>query len=302
MSLLRDAARRLPPPVREQLRTSYDLACVLASMPRILTKQGGVERPQTAGHRPAAGRRPDSWVDLEGCGTLRPYVKTFNFDGAYISDYHSKIAHAPGRREASYCVDLGIGGYLAHAEALKLYEMGFFSDGDVIELGTYRGLSTSIIARALHDRQGGVLYTCDISRRFSTSARAALRWLPGRDRVKFHVGDAPRFLDSMIAAGRRFGFIFVDHWHGYDATHAVGIRLHSLLAPGGFVMFHDYNDASARDATHPDKVFQAVRDTVGRDPSFEFSCVTASSACFRYQPAVASERTKTASHNELSLR
>ncbi len=284
------------------MRTSYDVARLLVSLPRIVVKQRQAGRPKLVVRKPAARRHPDSWVDLEQCGASRPYVKTFEFESPYIGGYHSKIANATTRSDVKFGVDLGLDGFLAHAEALKVYELAYFGDGDFLELGTYRGLSTSIIARALHDRQRGALYTCDISPRFSLVARIALRFLPGRDRVRFHVGDAAGFLDRMIGERRRFGFVFVDHWHGYDATHAVGMRLSSLLLPGGFAMFHDYNDTSARDPAHPDKVFQAVRDTVGRSSSFQFCCVTASSAVFQFQPAAALPTERTTSYHELSVR
>jgi hypothetical protein len=40
------------------------------------------------------------------------------------------------------CIDLGIDGFLQRAEALKLYEFAFFNDGDAIELGTHRLVSS----------------------------------------------------------------------------------------------------------------------------------------------------------------
>ena len=45
--------------------------------------------------------------------------------------------------------------------------------------------------------------------------------MSGGERVSFLVGDAPKLIDGLIADGRKFGFVFVDHWHGYEATHAV---------------------------------------------------------------------------------
>jgi hypothetical protein len=40
------------------------------------------------------------------------------------------------------CIDLGTDGFLQRAEALKLYELAFFNDGDAIELGTHRRVSS----------------------------------------------------------------------------------------------------------------------------------------------------------------
>jgi predicted O-methyltransferase YrrM len=91
------------------------------------------------------------------------------------------------------------------------------------------------------------------------------------------------FLINSFAEEKTFGFIFVDHWHGYEATHSAVIRATRLLLPGGFVMFHDYNDPSATLPDHPDKVFQAVTDAVGGDSRFQFCCVVASGGVWRYK-------------------
>jgi predicted O-methyltransferase YrrM len=47
-------------------------------------------------------------------------------------------------------------------------------------------------------------------------------------------------MDHLISDGRMYGFIFIDHWHGYYATHDAVRRIPALLSPGGYVMFHDF--------------------------------------------------------------
>jgi predicted O-methyltransferase YrrM len=183
----------------------------------------------------------------------------------------------------SFGIDIGLDGYLARAEAMKLYELAYFGSGDVLELGTYMGLSASIVGNALRNRGDGELHTCDISTVYSRTAQQCLKWHPARPFIHFHTGDAPTFLDRMIAQQRTFGLIFVDHWHSYEQTHEVAIRLPRLVRPGGFAMFHDYNDPSARDPAHPHKVFQAVRDGLDQD-MFQSCCVAASSAVFQRRP------------------
>ena len=71
-------------------------------------------------------------------------------------------------------------------------------------------------------------------------------------------------MDSLIAAGRRFGMIFIDHWHGYDATREAALRAEQLISPGGFVLFHDYTDGHSADPSHPNKVYLSVRDTIAQ--------------------------------------
>ena len=88
-----------------------------------------------------------------------------------------------------------------------------------------RGLSPSIIGNALRNRGDGELHTCDISTVDSRTAQQCLKWHPARPFIHFHTGDAPAFLDRMIAQRRTFGLVFVDHWHSYEQTHEVAIRL-----------------------------------------------------------------------------
>lgn len=234
--------------------------------------------------RPRVLYRDDTRVQLNECGAPRPFVKTFDYNGSTINAEHAGLGAAPtGRMGLSFCIDLGIDGYLQRPEAMKLYEIGYFSRGDIIELGTYRGLSASILSRALFDRGKGMLETCDIDPDSTELAKKNLLLLPGVDRVRFHTNDAAAFLDEMIRRGRRFGPAFVDHWHGYDATREAIIRMPRVLSKGAFIIFHDYNDPCSLIEEHPNKVFQAVSDTLDRDRRFRFCCVVESMAVYRMQ-------------------
>lgn len=77
-------------------------------------------------------------------------------------------------------------------------------------------------------------------------------------------------MDRMSQARREFGFIFVDHWHGYEATEQAARRVAPLLKPGGFVLFHDYLDPGNADPEHVYGVYQAVDDDVVKGGQFEF--------------------------------
>lgn len=120
---------------------------------------------------------PESWLALEDIGPARPYRKTFHFLGRSISRFHAEIASAPtGRMGIDFCIDLGIDGYLWKAEARKLYEIAYFASGNGLELGTFMGLSTSIMARALQDRgTRRTLTTCDKDASFSHAAARTSR-------------------------------------------------------------------------------------------------------------------------------
>lgn len=233
----------------------------------------------------ARARFGSSWPILTGDEMGAPYAKTFDFPGACISAYHRFLSAPPlGRLGIPFNIDLGIDGYLQVGDALKLFELAYFAPGDVLELGTHLGLSASIIARALSERGAGKLETIDIDA--STTARAgeALSGAPGAERITFTVQDAPTRMDELIAEGRKFGFIFIDHWHGYEATVDAARRCANLLAPGGCVQFHDLLNPENIDPGHIYGVYQAVLDTVCEDQRFAFRGVSGCTAIFQFQP------------------
>jgi predicted O-methyltransferase YrrM len=261
---------------------------------------------------------PESWLELAETGQPKPYLKTFNFPGAYINDRHAAFVAAPGGRMGlQTCIDLGVDGYLLHTDALKLYELAYCAQGNILELGTYKGLSASIIAKGISDsgRRNCSLTTCEINRSFVRIAKRNLsrmdecrisrvgvgplarglitgfRNIIGRETIAaasckrvdvyFRVGDATELMDVLIANGLKYGFIFVDHWHGYDATYQAAIRIAPLLEDGGFVMFHDFNDGVSKLPDHVHKVYQAVGDTIVKDPQFRFCMIVGGAAIFQ---------------------
>ncbi|CAB4326856.1 MULTISPECIES: class I SAM-dependent methyltransferase [unclassified Brucella] len=219
---------------------------------------------------------PETWITLERVAELdfnelvfphRPTISAVDF----IDERHEEIAGAKtGMHQIDVCIDLGIEGYLTHGDALKLYEMAALGRGDVLELGTHKGLSTTILAEALSRRADGIIETIDIDLTTNIQARENVAARVGTDRVNFVVMDATRRLDELIKMHRRFGFVFVDHWHGYDATYEAASRLENLLLDGGFVLFHDVINPGNADPDHPYGVFQAIDDTIRKDSRFVF--------------------------------
>ena len=226
---------------------------------------------------------PDTWADLDGLDWKGPYRKTFRFDGALIDHHHRAIHDAPGGRYGIGCaLDLGIDGYLQQGDALKMYELARLTEGDALELGTHYGLSASIIASALAERDGAHLETVDLNARTTTVAAVNLMGRPGSDRVVFTVRDGAARMDELAAEGRRYSYIFVDHWHGYQATLDAANQLHRLLEPGGFVQFHDFVDSQNADGEHFYGVFQAVLDSVCLDGRFLFCGNYGCTGVFRF--------------------
>jgi hypothetical protein len=60
---------------------------------------------------------------------------------------------------------------------------------------------------------------------------------------------------------RRFAFVFIDHSHAYAPVYEVCKALDLIVAPGGFCLFHDFNDSRNRDPRDTEyAVYQAVGD------------------------------------------
>jgi predicted O-methyltransferase YrrM len=220
-------------------------------------------------------KHADRYLELSELGKPMPYLPTHEFNGDHLNDRHASYSTCPmGAMGIEACIDIGIEGYLQRADALKIYELAYFSDGDVLELGTHKGLSTSIISSALTENteadDARVLETVDIDKAFSKVARKNNANTPGQKGIQYHVMDAAAMMDKMIKAERKFGFIFVDHWHGYDATKDAAVRVDKLLKPGGFVLFHDYNDPSNADPKHVYGVYQAVEEVIVKSGQYEF--------------------------------
>jgi predicted O-methyltransferase YrrM len=170
---------------------------------------------------------------------------------------------------------------------MKLYEMAFFSDGDVLELGTYHALSTSFIAQALLNAGHG--HRCDsieLDPRISAQAfrhldRAGLNCV-----VELHVGDGAEVCRRLGALDRSYGFAFVDHSHSYEDVFTANGVLKGLVKPGGYALFHDYTDPRNSLRTglgdHPDEFgVRNACDTAFADGSFRF--VSTCGACGLYQ-------------------
>jgi hypothetical protein len=222
---------------------------------------------------------PDTRLTLDQLGTVYPeYAPTFANRDHFISAHHRFLSAAinpstgglfltaPGLLDNSNGQE--IHGWLRIPDALKLYEMAYYSPGDILELGTYEALSTCIMAEAIRDAGGSrSLITVDIEKRSQALTNARLC---GLDKlIDFQIDDAIRAIGKL--GSRSFGFVFVDHSHTYYHVKMVCDLLPVILAPSGFVLFHDYNDP--RNGRDPDYgVYQAVADGL---PSNAFrSCGT----------------------------
>jgi predicted O-methyltransferase YrrM len=192
-----------------------------------------------------------------------PYFKTYGFEGDYINDEHARLA---AHLQPTGMIEYGIEGWLLAADAQKLYEMAFFADGNILELGTYRGLSAAVMCAAVHASGGsGQIISVDLDLHSPEAAKRSLADRPGADRAHFFVVDGTKAILDQAAAKQTYAFAFIDHSHTYEHVHDACLRLHRVISIGGFALFHDFNDPrnTAKDALDYG-VYQGVMD--GLDP------------------------------------
>ena len=241
-----------------------------------------VDRPGEAA-MPGLVRHEDTFLTLAETARDRrfevPFLKTYAYPGDYIDMAHQQLASAAG---ANGMIDIGIAGWLLPADALKLYELAYFCGGDVLELGTYHGLSASVIGQALASSESkGVVVSFDLDPSATETARANLAGCPSADAIHLFTVEAGKAVRDLASAKRMFDFGFIDHSHEYDHVHGVCQTLHRVLRPGAFALFHDFNDQRNAAAASPDYgVYQGVMDGLRAD-RFEFWGVFGCTGLFR---------------------
>jgi len=208
---------------------------------------------------------------------LGHYVPTIG--KGFINQRHRSYSVYPVRGGV---IDHPVSGWLRREDALKLYEMAHFSIGNVLELGTHKGLSATIMAEALLDAGSGYsLVTLEINEEYVREARRAHRER-NLHNIAYRVGDAAKVLNRFVRKGRRFGFVFVDHSHRYAPTRDACLRLDRLLIPGGYALFHDYVDPrNAYPENAEYDVVRAVRDHL--PGSFRFAGIFGCCALFEFR-------------------
>jgi hypothetical protein len=212
-----------------------------------------------------------------------PYIPTYSFNGDYINESHKFFANCE-RAQNQSSLSLDIEGWLYYQEALKIYELAYFSPSNVLEIGTYKGLSASIILQAIRDSSRGVvLDTVDINTVYVEQAKKNLENKFGEiSDINFHLYDGNNLLDIFILENKKYGFIFLDGGHGYKNVYKNAIRLNRLLLPGGFALFHDYADRRNFQNDSCNGVYQAVHDALLTNDRFAYSGVFGRSVLFRY--------------------
>jgi hypothetical protein len=210
------------------------------------------------------------------------FSKTYAHTSDYIDADHRYLAECPTR---DGMIDIGIEGWLLPADALKLYELVYFCGGDVLDLGTYRGLSASIaLTASTNSGRSDTIISIDLDPGAVEAGRTTLGLRPGVDRVFFFNTSGDEALCTFARANRRFRFCFIDHSHRYEHVRTAAALLPGVLEPGAFCLWHDYNDPRNSSTECEDYgVYQGVRD--GLDATkFEFWGIFGCTGLFRYRP------------------
>jgi predicted O-methyltransferase YrrM len=152
----------------------------------------------------------------------------------------------PGGRSVAGPLRL-VDGYLYPHEAVFLYWLARLGpgDGDVVEIGSFRGRSTLCLAAGLRDGGRGRVYAVD-PHRYETAQEL-------RDNIA-HFGlmeHAELVVEPSVPAAARWPrsvrAIFIDGDHSGEAAAADVSAWSAHLAPGGFLLLHDSTDLNGID-------------------------------------------------------
>jgi SAM-dependent methyltransferase len=201
-------------------------------------------QPSSFSHPIEPQRHEQTFLPLSGTAadmrTAMPFIKTFQYEGEFINQRHARLLE---KILDNGMIDIGIDGWLLPADALKLYEMAFFCPGDILELGAYRGLSATVMNRAIHDHgREAKIISIDLDMISIEASRNQLALAPEGNRALFFCDDGASAIRNLAAIKRKFGFAFVDHSHVYEHVYEASRSLHRVIELGGFALFHDFND------------------------------------------------------------
>lgn len=202
---------------------------------------------------------PEDFMTLAQLGQAFPsYRPTYRFKTPYINAHHQYYANCPTE---GALIQTGIQGFLRTADALKLYELAYYAPGDVLEMGSAWGLSTSIICQAIADSgRKRQLVSLEIDPNFHHQTVQHLDQLQLAAYLDAVQCDAREFAAILTTQQRHFSLAFIDHCHSYDATRLACQQLQALIAPQGFVLFHDFNDEQNRLNFPAHGVYQGVTE------------------------------------------
>jgi predicted O-methyltransferase YrrM len=164
------------------------------------------------------------------------------------------------RRRAVESVE-ALPGWLLEGDAAALYDLAHGARGPILEVGTYRGKSTVLMATALRDAGlDGPVVSLDVDAAGLREAAAELSRGDLADRVVLVRGTAQALL--RVQRGFTPAFVFLDGDHSRRGVARDLRALRDRVPAGAPILLHDYHDARNADPAEPDYgVPQAVADS-----------------------------------------
>lgn len=170
---------------------------------------------------------------------IQEYRPTFNCPSHGINKEHAAIFEIVG----------AIDGQLRPEDALKLYEMAYFADGPVLEIGCFNGKSTTILALAIQAAGRGVpLHCIDLNPKHCEIAAANVKRFAPEVTARFYTGESADILPTLELEP---AFVFIDGDHSYEGVKSDLQNLVDKLRDGGFLLLHDFFDKRNEDPNKP---------------------------------------------------
>jgi hypothetical protein len=149
--------------------------------------------------------------------------------------------------EALALVEL-IPGWLLREDAEKLYALAGSAPGPILEVGTYNGKSTLLMATALREAErSGPIYTVDVDRSAIAAASMHARARELAEMIVFVHGTLAAFAAAYPQL--RPALTFIDGDHSRAGVERDLAALRGLVPAGGRLLFHDFNDPLNEDAS-----------------------------------------------------
>jgi len=103
--------------------------------------------------------------------------------------------------------------------------------------------------------------TIDLNEQLSLTAEANIKEKGMSDYVTFVRAEGAEGIRQQAAAGKTFGFAFIDHSHAKEHVVSACLGLPSVMMPGAPVSFHDFNDYRNPKPEFPvDGVIEGVKE------------------------------------------
>lgn len=205
----------------------------------------------------------------------RKYKPSYQWGSDSLGDRHERIADAVWH----------IPGWLEPEDALKLYELAYFTTGPILEIGMYCGRSTTILATAVADRGSSVpIVSLDIDPLALSLTSRSLRLHAVEQHVVLVCASVQTFLRATPSFSPRL--VFIDAEHTAAAVTADVEALGKCVTAGTLLLFHDYLPMNLPDTTGfpvspgPIEVKSAI-DNSWMPGGTEFAGTFGASALFR---------------------